>query len=296
MMVRSMKSMPSEPFPLPPARNSTTSFSSSTATCSDSMARFAETAKSSRNWNRCSAVPAGTSSRSCGAGQWDHLLAADRDGALGQLDEQHSRWRLPDLQSRETVLSSASTSSGAIPAPQNSSRVGPTTKSGVLQRGGHDYRKMYAAYKAAQKVKGQPTVILAKTIKGWTLGSHFEARNSTHQMKKLTVEDLKEFRDRLHIPIPDSQLDEYLPPYYNPGMENEAIQYMFETPAQTRWLPAKPPAKGQAAAATCGFDLRIRDAWIGQSAGRYHHGVRSTVEGLDQGRGHGRALRADHPR
>ena len=86
-----------------------------------------------------------------------------------------------------------------------------------MQRGGHDYRKMYAAYEAATKVKGQPTVILAKTIKGWTLGSHFEARNSTHQMKKLTLDDLKEFRDRLHIPIADSQLDEYLPPYYNPG-------------------------------------------------------------------------------
>ena len=59
-----------------------------------------------------------------------------------------------------------------------------------LSRGGHDYRKIYAAYKAAKEHKGQPTVILAKTIKGWTLGSHFEGRNSTHQMKKLTAEDL----------------------------------------------------------------------------------------------------------
>jgi pyruvate dehydrogenase E1 component len=98
-----------------------------------------------------------------------------------------------------------------------------------LQRGGHDYRKMYAAYEAASKVKGQPTVILAKTIKGWTLGSHFEGRNSTHQMKKLTLDDLKEFRDRLHIPIPDSAMDPYLPPYYHPGASNPVVEYALET-------------------------------------------------------------------
>ncbi|MSW80332.1 MAG: pyruvate dehydrogenase (acetyl-transferring), homodimeric type, partial [Actinobacteria bacterium] len=79
------------------------------------------------------------------------------------------------------------------------------------------------------KVKGQPTVILAKTIKGWTLGSHFEGRNSTHQMKKLTLDDLKEFRDRLHIPIPDSAMDPYLPPYYHPGASNPVVEYALET-------------------------------------------------------------------
>jgi pyruvate dehydrogenase E1 component len=73
-----------------------------------------------------------------------------------------------------------------------------------LKRGGHDYRKLYAAYKAATEHTGQPTVILAKTIKGWTLGSSFEARNATHQMKKLTLTDLKAFRDRLYLDIPDS--------------------------------------------------------------------------------------------
>jgi pyruvate dehydrogenase E1 component len=84
----------------------------------------------------------------------------------------------------------------------------------TLQRGGHDYRKMHAAYDAATRTKGQPTVVLAKTIKGWTLGSHFEGRNSTHQMKKLTLDDLKSFRDTIHIPITDAQLEEnpYLPP------------------------------------------------------------------------------------
>ncbi len=88
-----------------------------------------------------------------------------------------------------------------------------------LSRGGHDYRKVYAAFKAAVEHKGQPTVILAKTIKGWTLGSHFEGRNSTHQMKKLTAEDLAAFRDRLYLDIPDEALDKTLPPYYQPDAE-----------------------------------------------------------------------------
>ncbi|KWX00169.1 pyruvate dehydrogenase (acetyl-transferring), homodimeric type [Carbonactinospora thermoautotrophica] len=97
-----------------------------------------------------------------------------------------------------------------------------------LSRGGHDYRKVYAAFKAAREHVGQPTVILAKTIKGWTLKS-FEGRNATHQMKKLTKADLKEFRDRLYLPISDKQIEESdLPPYYHPGMDSDEIQYMLE--------------------------------------------------------------------
>ncbi|HET7014903.1 MAG TPA: pyruvate dehydrogenase (acetyl-transferring), homodimeric type, partial [Streptosporangiaceae bacterium] len=97
-----------------------------------------------------------------------------------------------------------------------------------LSRGGHDYRKVYAAFKAATEHVGQPTVILAHTIKGWTLGPDFEARNATHQMKKLTVAELKEFRDRLYLDIPDSALEADLPPYYHPGQNSEEISYMKE--------------------------------------------------------------------
>jgi pyruvate dehydrogenase E1 component len=97
-----------------------------------------------------------------------------------------------------------------------------------LSRGGHDYRKVYAAFKAAREHTGQPTVILAHTIKGWTLGKDFEARNATHQMKKLTVAELKEFRDRLYLPIPDSALEAELPPYYHPGEDSDEIRYMRE--------------------------------------------------------------------
>ncbi|MFC4912679.1 pyruvate dehydrogenase (acetyl-transferring), homodimeric type [Actinomadura gamaensis] len=97
-----------------------------------------------------------------------------------------------------------------------------------LSRGGHDYRKVYAAFKAAREHVGQPTVILAHTIKGWTLGPDFEARNATHQMKKLTKAELKEFRDRLYLEIPDSALEGELPPYYHPGEDSDEIEYMRE--------------------------------------------------------------------
>lgn len=98
----------------------------------------------------------------------------------------------------------------------------------ALRRGGHDYRKVYAAYKAALEHKGRPTVILAKTVKGYGLGPHFEGRNATHQMKKLTLDDLKRFRDAMRIPISDEQLeaDPYRPPYYHPGENDPAIRYM----------------------------------------------------------------------
>src|SRR5699024_10048190 len=96
-----------------------------------------------------------------------------------------------------------------------------------LKRGGHDYRKVYAAYAAAMQHTGQPTVILALTIKGYSI-THFEGRNATHQMKKLTLDDLKEFRDKMRIPVADKELeqDPYMPPYYYPGDAAPEIQYM----------------------------------------------------------------------
>ncbi|MGO1523097.1 MAG: pyruvate dehydrogenase (acetyl-transferring), homodimeric type [Nesterenkonia sp.] len=96
----------------------------------------------------------------------------------------------------------------------------------LLSRGGHDYRKVYAAFRAAREHVGQPTVILAHTVKGWTLGPDFEARNATHQMKNLSESELKRFRDRLHLPISDADLEEDLPPYYHPGQDSEEMEYM----------------------------------------------------------------------
>jgi len=99
-----------------------------------------------------------------------------------------------------------------------------------LKRGGHDYKKVYSAYKAATEFTGKPTVILAQTVKGYGLGPSFEGRNATHQMKKLTVDDLKRFRDTLRIPVSDEQIDEdpYNVPYFHPGKDSEEVKYLLE--------------------------------------------------------------------
>lgn len=119
----------------------------------------------------------------------------------------------------------------------------------ALRRGGHDYRKIYAAYKAATEHTGQPTVILAHTVKGYALGEHFAGRNSTHQMKKLTLDDLKALRDRLHIPITDEQLEANpkMPPYYRPDQNDPSLQYML---MQRRnlggFIPSRPANRDRA--------------------------------------------------
>jgi pyruvate dehydrogenase E1 component len=114
-----------------------------------------------------------------------------------------------------------------------------------LSRGGHDYRKVFAAFQAARAHVGQPTVILAHTIKGWTLES-FEGRNATHQMKKLTVADLKAFRDRLYLPISDEALEADLPPYYHPGDRSDEIMYMKERRAALGGFLPKRVVRAQA--------------------------------------------------
>lgn len=162
---------------------------------------------------------------------WDRLLAADRDGALVNLmnstpDGDYQTYKAEDgAYVREHFF-------GRDPRTRKLVEGMSDKEVWELQRGGHDYRKVYAAYKAAMDHKGQPTVILAKTIKGWTLGNHFEGRNSTHQMKKLTAEDLANFRDRLYLPIPDEQLDKTLPPYYKPAPDSDEMQYMEERKRQ----------------------------------------------------------------
>src|ERR687898_2200061 len=159
--------------------------------------------------------------------EWDPLLAGDRDGALVNLmnqtpDGDYQTYKAEDgAFVREHFF-------GRDPRTRKMVEKMSDKEIWNLSRGGHDYRKVYAAFKAAVEHKGQPTVILAKTIKGWTLGSHFEGRNSTHQMKKLTAEDLAAFRDRLYLDIPDEALDKTLPPYYKPDPNSDEMQYMFE--------------------------------------------------------------------
>ena len=99
----------------------------------------------------------------------------------------------------------------------------------TLPRGGHDYQKVFTAYKAATEHVGQPTVILAKTVKGWTLGEGFEGRNATHQIKKMTKKQLLELRDRLHLhdEIPEESLTDGVPPYFQMAEDSPEYQYMM---------------------------------------------------------------------
>src|SRR5260370_20023785 len=115
-----------------------------------------------------------------------------------------------------------------------------------LRRGGHDYRKVYAACKLATQQEGAPTVILAHTVKGWALGRDFEARNATHQIKKMSEAELKGFRDTLELPVGDRQLAEGHAPYYHPGPDSEEVEYMrvrrraLGGPIPRRFIAAKP--------------------------------------------------------
>ena len=95
-----------------------------------------------------------------------------------------------------------------------------------LRRGGHEPEKVYAAFHAANAHKGQPTVLLIKTVKGYGMGKAGEARNTVHQTKKLSDEDIKYIRDRFNIPIPDSELHKL--PYYKPADDTPEMRYLHE--------------------------------------------------------------------
>ena len=161
--------------------------------------------------------------------EWDELFAKDKDGALVDL---MNKFCDGDYQTLKANNGAWVREHFFGRDPRTAKLVEDMTDEEVwnLRRGGHDYRKIYAAYKKALETKDQPTVILAHTVKGYGLGHNFEGRNATHQMKKLTLDDLKLFRDNQRIPISDEELekDPYLPPYYNPGPESEEVQYMLE--------------------------------------------------------------------
>lgn len=163
--------------------------------------------------------------------EWDELLARDVDGVL--VNQMNST---PD-----GAFQTFSVESGAYnrehffgPDPRLRAMVEHMTDRQIekLPRGGHDYRKVYAAFDAATKHVGQPTVILAKTIKGWTIEA-LEGKNATHQMKKLTQDDLKKFRDRLYLPVSDHDLEKAYEetgtaPFFHPGKDSPEIDYMME--------------------------------------------------------------------
>ncbi|MEE1836702.1 pyruvate dehydrogenase (acetyl-transferring), homodimeric type [Streptomyces sp. SP17KL33] len=129
-----------------------------------------------------------------------------------------------------------------------------------LSRGGHEARKVYAAYKAAVEFKGAPTVILAQTVKGFTLGEGFASKNANHQMKKLSTDEFKQMRDLLELPIKDSDFVDGVVPYGHPGADSPEVRYLQERraalggPAPARRTHALAPLPAAADKTFAAFD------------------------------------------
>ena len=178
-----------------------------------------------------------------GAG-WDELLAKGRDRAPAPADGGMRRRRIPGFQVQERrlhpreILRPLSRDAG-----DGQGLVGREDLE--LTRGGHDSRKVFAAYKAASEHKGQPTLILAKTVKGYGMGSAGEAQMMAHQAKKMNLDALKQFRDRFKIPVADSEI-EHAAADQVPRRFGRA-ELPAQRRARARRLSARPPAPERAA-------------------------------------------------
>jgi pyruvate dehydrogenase E1 component len=159
--------------------------------------------------------------------RWDALLARDTDGVL--VEKMNS--------TLDGDFQHMTTESGAYirehffgPDPRLRALVADMSDEELqaLPRGGHDFRKIYAAYQAAVENTGAPTAILAKTVKGWKLGPEIEARNATHQIKKMTLDQLRALRERLKLQnqVPVSVLDSDEPPYIRPEVGSPEYEYL----------------------------------------------------------------------
>ncbi len=156
---------------------------------------------------------------------WDPLLARDTKGVLRKLmmetvdGEYQACKAFGGAYTREHFFNKY---------PETREMVANLSDQDVwrLNRGGHDPHKVYAAYHAATHTEGMPSVILAKTVKGYGMGEAGESQNPTHQQKKLDEEAVRAFRDRFNIPLEDDQLADV--PYYHPGKDSEEVQYMLE--------------------------------------------------------------------
>ncbi|MDF2482351.1 MAG: aceE, partial [Stenotrophomonas indicatrix] len=160
-------------------------------------------------------------------GYWDALLAKDTNGVLKKLmmetvDGEYQNCKaFGGAYTREHFFGKY---------PETAAMVAGLSDDDIwrLNRGGHDPHKVYAAYHQAVNTKGMPTVILAKTVKGYGMGSAGEALNPTHQTKKLDDEAVRHFRDRFNIPVTDAQLADGQVPFYHPGPDSPEVQYLQE--------------------------------------------------------------------
>jgi pyruvate dehydrogenase E1 component len=173
---------------------------------------------------------------------WDGLLAKDKNGLLLQRMEEAVDG---DYQNYKAKGGAYTREHFFGKYPELAQRVANMTDDDIwrLNRGGHDPQKVYAAYAAAAKHRGQPTVILAKTVKGYGLGQAGESMNIAHQLKKPAKEALRAFRDRYRIPIPDEKLDEV--PFYKPPDDSAEMRYLRE---QREKLGGFLPSRRRAAA------------------------------------------------
>ncbi|NBQ91430.1 MAG: pyruvate dehydrogenase (acetyl-transferring), homodimeric type [Betaproteobacteria bacterium] len=157
--------------------------------------------------------------------EWDALLARDKDGSLRKimmdtLDGDYQAFKANDgAFVRKNFFGRD---------PRTLEMVSRMTDEDIwnLRRGGHDAQKVFAAFHRAHHTQGQPTVLLVKTVKGWGMGKAGEGKNTAHQTKKLTDEDIRHFRDRFNIPIPDSELAKI--PFYKPADDTPEMKYLHE--------------------------------------------------------------------
>ena len=168
---------------------------------------------------------------------WDPLFAMDKDGFLKKRMEECVDGEFQNFKAhggaytREHFFGKY---------PELREMVAAMSDSDIwrLNRGGHDPHKVYAAYAAASAHKGQPSIVLAKTVKGFGMGASGEGKNISHQQKSMDIESLKGFRDRFDLPITDKEIDELS--YYKPSKDSPEIQYMLERRnALGGFLPAR---------------------------------------------------------
>ena len=223
---------------------------------------------------------------------WDPLLARDKDGLLMKrmgevVDGQYQKYVVEsgDYIRRDFF--------GAHPQLLEMASHLSDEQIQKMRRGGHDPEKVYAAYKAAMDHKGSPTVILAKTIKGYGLGESGEGKNITHQQKKMNEEELREFRSRFGIPISDEDIAKV--PFYRPPDDSPEMRYLKERRASLGgYLPERKPttvamqdAEGRHFSGIFRRHRRTRSL--------HDHGIRAHSDQTPARSGHRQAHRADRP-
>ena len=193
---------------------------------------------------------------------WDPLLARDEDGALVKrmeeaVDGDFQKYSVePGSYTREHFF-------GTHPRLRKLVEGLTDEEIAKLRRGGHDPEKVYAAYKVATEHRGQPSVILAQTIKGYGLGEAGEGKNITHQQKKLNYEELREFRARFGIPVSDEALGQA--PFYKPAADSPEMRYLH---ARRKQLGGFVPSRRQRAAALEPAPSELFEEFYGGSEGR----------------------------